>query len=174
MAPTAPSIRSSGARWQTSDAPASSHPWPIGVRANASRTVHASGRCAVSQRPLWRIGIPARGATSAQTSRDRIARRQVSPSPCPETVMNPKFLMDAPTHRSSRSITTTRQPRLAATSACASPTIPAPTTARSNMSPGMMRATVSRSRILARRLGFPTGGQDQGIPHRPVHAHGIP
>jgi hypothetical protein len=82
-------------------------------------------------RPRCTIGIPAFGAISAQMSRERMARRQQSPSCWPVTVMKPKLRTDAPLACASRSITTTRLPRRAAARACASPQMPAPTMARS-------------------------------------------
>ena len=78
-------------------------------------------------------------ATSSQTSRERRARRQHSPRCWPVTVMKPKLRTDAPIASRSRSITTTRSPRRAAASACASPTMPAPTTARSKLSAQRVR-----------------------------------
>ena len=73
----------------------------------------------------------AAAATSSQTSRERIARRQHSPRCWPVIVMKPKLRIEAPFACASRSMTTTLLPRRAAAKACASPHMPAPTTARS-------------------------------------------
>ena len=75
--------------------------------------------------------MPALGATSAQMSRDRMARLQHSPACWPVTVMKPKLRTEAPLACASRSITMTRLPRRTAASAWARPQMPAPTTARS-------------------------------------------
>ena len=53
--------------------------------------------------------MPAAGATSAQTSRERIARRQQSPACWPVTVTKPKLRIEAPLACASRSMTTTAQ-----------------------------------------------------------------
>ena len=75
--------------------------------------------------------MPAAGATSSQTSRERMARSQVLPRCWPVTVTKPKLRIEAPFACASRSMTMTRFPRRAAASACASPQMPAPTTATS-------------------------------------------
>ena len=81
--------------------------------------------------PRCSTGMPACGATSAQMSRLRIARRQVGPADWPLTVTKPKLRIEAPMARASRSITTTRSPCRAAARAWARPRMPAPTMARS-------------------------------------------
>ena len=70
---------------------------------------HASGRRADHGEPAMLDGIPAAGATSSQTSRERIARRQHSPRCWPVTVTKPKLRIEAPFACASRSITTTLQ-----------------------------------------------------------------
>ena len=116
---------------RVSSAASSRHSRPISVRENASRTAMVSERCATTSRPLCSTRMPACGATSSQTSRDRRARREQSPACCPVTVTNPKLRTEAPMASASRSMTTTERPRRRATKACAKPMTPAPTTTRS-------------------------------------------
>lgn len=96
--------------------------------------------------------MPARGATSAHTSRLRRARRQVSPARWPVTVTKPKLRTDAPLAWASRSSTRTVQPRCTAANACASPTMPAPTTSTS-----LRRFMSSRSSEAAFHAGCDDG-----------------
>src|SRR5690606_8024075 len=70
-------------------------------------------------------------ATSIQISRLTSARLRMELLSCPVTVTRPKLRMEAPLGCASRSITTTRRPRLSPASAWARPTMPAPTIARS-------------------------------------------
>jgi hypothetical protein len=84
----------------------------------------------------------------------RRASAQWSPRVCPVTVMKPKLRIEAPLARGTYSITTTFRPARAATQACAKPTTPAPTTARSNPS-GMGRAGAGRARVGERRMPTP-------------------
>src|SRR5690606_26694201 len=70
-------------------------------------------------------------ATSIQISRLTSARLRMELLSCPVTVTRPKLRIEAPLGCASRSITTTRRPRLSPASAWARPTMPAPTIARS-------------------------------------------
>ena len=60
------------------------------------------------------MSMSACGAISCHTSRECMARRQLSPGAWPVTVMKPKLRIEAPMQAASRSITQTRRPRLAA------------------------------------------------------------
>ena len=122
-------------------------PSAISVAMKASSTSTASGRRTDVQRPVCKIGMPAALATSCQTSRLRRARDHIGPRSCPVTVTKPKLRTDAPLAWASRSITILFADRaVRAASAVASPTMPAPTTARSN------RSSVDRSRPRVRTL----------------------
>ncbi len=101
------------------------------VRRNASSTATDSGRRASIAKPRWITAMPARAATSSHTSRERIARCQVSPAPWPVTVTKPKFRTEAPLARASRSSTRQESPRRRAAKAWARPRMPAPTTTNS-------------------------------------------
>ena len=107
-------------------------PRPSRWRERPPAPPRASGRRAATARAPMLDADARGGATSAQMSRERIARRQHSPRCCPVTVTKPKLRIDAPLACASRSITATLSPRRAAASAWARPQIPAPTTARSN------------------------------------------
>ena len=78
-APTRPSAFNAGTMPSASAGVASRQPSPISVAMKASSTVMASGRRAATTRPRCSTRIPALGAISAQTSRERMARRQQSP-----------------------------------------------------------------------------------------------
>ena len=120
---------------------------PSRSRRKASSTGTRLGPARQQQRGrACSIGMPACGATSAQTSRERMARRQLAPRSCPVTVTKPKLRTEAPLACASRSITTTRLPRRTAASACARPRMPAPTTARSKFM-RTCRLMVRRCRI---------------------------
>ena len=99
----------------------------------ASSTASASGERAIRPGPAARSAMPAGRRNLGPDSRVRRARRQISPRSWPVTVMKPKLRIEAPLARASRSITTTRLPR-GRGQAWARPTMPAPTTARSNLS----------------------------------------
>src|SRR6202158_4157526 len=88
--------------------------------------------------------MPAASATSRHTSRLRRARAHIDPRSCPVTITRPKLRTEAPFVCASRSITTTRSPRRAPARAVASPTMPAPTPARSNRSDHWLRVIESR------------------------------
>ncbi len=137
---SAPAIVAGGAAPSRAAAAAPSsqtQPAAMSVARNSSITAAASGRRATTISPVCSMAIPAGRAISAQTSRDRRARRHTVPASCPVTVTKPKLRIDAPLARLSRSTTTTLSPSREAASACASPTIPAPTTATSNVSSGI-------------------------------------
>jgi hypothetical protein len=80
-------------------------------------------------------------------------------------VTKPKLRTDAETARVSRSSTSTRNPRRAAASACARPTIPAPATTRSNRAmviycPMPSKAPAGYSGTpLAKKLGIAAGAR---------------
>ena len=87
---------------------------PISVARNASSTARASGRrAATREAAMHDRRCRPRPATSAQTSRERMARSQHLPRCCPVTVTKPKLRIEAPLACASRSMTTTRLARAA-------------------------------------------------------------
>ena len=148
-------------------------PCPIGPATKSSITATASGRRAAISRPRCRTGIRAASQSSAQTSRARRARSHVRGCPWPVTVTKPKLRIEAPLACASRSTTATRSPARAPARACASPTIPPPTTSRSKRVVSVISAaaagrgggTASRPRHSARR--HCRSPRRRPPPHRP-------